>query len=281
MVYQGGVLGILVIDLPPGTSLGSVEATLVRDLAAHAGVVVHNAALNTELARDVAVLGEQLEELRSSQRRLVAAQDGERRKLERDLHDGAQQSLVAVMIGLRTAAALRGRPEQQHSEVEELIRLLDDTGGTLSELVSDRGPRLLAERGVVGALTAAAALAERSGATVVVRGAVDRELPDDVAAAVYFCCLEAIQNATKHGRSGQIVVDVSEADGTVVFSVTDDGAGFDPSSTVAGSGLGNLSSRVSVLGGDVTVESAPGIGTTVRGWLPVATAAMGVAGVRP
>jgi signal transduction histidine kinase len=267
--FQGQVLGRLTAELPAGRDLRTVEATLIEDLAAHAGVIAHNAVLNSELARHVAVLTEQLDELKASRRRLVAAQDAERRRLERDLHDGAQQSLVAALIGLRTAAGASGRPELQHTELGEVTQLLHQTAATLSELVSEQGPRVLSERGLLDALTAAGAIAARSGQQVEVTGAVDPDLPEDIVTAVYFCCLEAMQNATKHARAARIQVMVTQADGSVIFEVSDDGGGFDPSLARRGSGLGNLVRRASVVGGDIRVESAPGAGTTVRGWLPL------------
>ncbi len=269
IAYQSRVLGWLTVELPAGTALGSVETKLVEDLAGHAGVVVHNAALNGELARHVAMLAEQLDELRASRRRVVEAQDDERRKLERDLHDGAQQSLVAVIIGLRTASALRARPLEQRAEIRRAVELLRETNVTLSELVSAGGPRVLADQGLVPALAAAAELAKRSGQRVDVQGGVGPDLSPDFAAAVYFCCLEAIQNATKHARATRIGINIHQTDGLLTFEVADDGVGFDPSSDVAGSGLQNLSSRLSVIGGDVIIESAPGSGTIVRGWLPL------------
>jgi signal transduction histidine kinase len=267
--FQGQILGKLTAELPAGRGLGSVEASLIEDLAAHAGVVAHNAVLNTELAQHVAVLQEQLAELRASRRRLVAAQDAERRKLERDLHDGVQQSLVAALLGLR-ALTVRGLDsESERSELGEVTELLADTSTTLTELVSDDGPRVLAERGLLGALDATAAVAGRSGPEVKVTGFVGPEVPADVVVAVYFCCLEAVQNATKHARAAHIEIGIVETEAAIMFEVSDDGLGFDPSVAPAGSGLRNLARRASVVGGDVTIESAPGAGTTVRGWLPL------------
>ena len=175
--FQGQVLGQLTAELPAGHGLRAIDATLIEDLAAHAGVIAHNAVLNGELARHVAVLTEQLDELKASRRRLVAAQDAERRRLERDLHDGAQQSLVAALIGLRTAAGAGGRPELQHTELGEVTQLLHETAATLGELVSDQGPRVLSERGLLDALTAAGAIAARSGQQVEVTGAVRPQPP--------------------------------------------------------------------------------------------------------
>ena len=168
--YKGQSQGNLEVALPPGAVLSSSDSMLVESLASHAGVIVHNAALNVELARRVATLSEQVDELRASRRRLVAAQDNERRKLERDLHDGAQQSLVAVLIELRTATVLLSAPGHQHREAAELSDLLTQTGTMLEELVSDEGPSVLAQRGLVGAVSAAGALSGRAGPLVRVNG---------------------------------------------------------------------------------------------------------------
>jgi signal transduction histidine kinase len=267
--FQGRTLGSLQAELPAGRALGSVEASLVEDLAAHAGVVAHNAVLNTELAQHVEVLQKQLGELRASRRRLVTAQDAERSKLERDLHDGAQQSLVAVLLGLRTLGVGTLDPGIQRDELDEVTQLLHETSVTLTELVSDEGPRVLGERGLIGALETAADIAGRSGPQVTVAGAINPDAPSDVVIAVYFCCLEALQNATKHARATRIDVTVSQPGDVIVFEISDDGAGFDPSAASRGSGLSNLARRAAVVGGDVTVESAPGAGTTVRGRLPL------------
>jgi signal transduction histidine kinase len=140
---------------------------------------------------------------------------------------------------------------------------------TLTELVSDEGPRVLAERGLIGALETAADIAGRSGPLVTVTGAIDPDAPSEVVVAVYFCCLEALQNATKHARAARIDVTVSQPGDVIVFEISDDGAGFDPSAAPRGSGLSNLARRAAVVGGDVTVESAPGAGTTVCGRLPL------------
>jgi signal transduction histidine kinase len=269
--FQDQALGRLSVELPAGRDLGPVEVALIQDLAGHAGVVAHNAVLNSELARHVAVLADQLDELRAARRRLVAAQDAERRKLERDLHDGAQQSLVAALIGLRTIPVVDASADAglQEADVREVTQLLQDTSSTLGELVSDQGPRALAQRGLVGALTAAAAVAGRSGTRVEVTGAVGPDVPQDVAVAIYFCCLEAVQNATKHAEASHIGLAVWQSDGLITFEISDDGRGFDPSRSPKGSGLSNLVGRLSVIGGDVSVESAPGAGTTVRGSVPV------------
>ncbi len=270
IVFHDRDLGSLFVEFQGNGVLGPVQSALVSNLAAHAGAVVHNAVLNAELARHVTLLSEHVEELRASRRRLVAAQDTERRDLERNLHDGAQQSLVAVLIGLQTAKALKASPERRQAEIDDIRRLLEHTAATLGELISDTGPSALARYGLAGALTEAGQLASRSGVEVRVSSSITSDLAPDVATAVYFCCLEALQNSAKHARATSVVVTLSEGDGVLRFRVSDDGAGFDPSRTGAGSGLGNLGSRVTVIGGDVAVESAPGCGTTVRGSLPIA-----------
>jgi signal transduction histidine kinase len=273
--YKGRALGTLILVLPPGEpTLNQADRELVDSLVVHAGVAVHNAGLNIDLARHIALLAEQVEELRASRHRVVTAQDAERRKLERDLHDGAQQSLVAILIGLRSVErSVMAEPDAiwktPPTEVEEMSVLLRDAANMLDDLISNEGPRVLTDRGLAGALETAGGLARRTGLQVTVECSVEHDLPPDKVAAIYFCCLEALQNASKHSRAKEVRVEVTDVQGVVAFEVSDDGEGFDPSVGQAGSGMGNLVSRLTVLGGDVIVEAAPGHGTRVRGWLPI------------
>jgi signal transduction histidine kinase len=272
--YKGETLGVLILVMPLGESLGQADRALIDSLALHAGVAVHNAGLNVDLALRVAQLAEQVEELRASRRRVVTAQDAERRKLERNLHDGAQQLLVAILIGLRSlerssVAAVSGRNETSMQASDELSALLREATTMLDDLLSNDGPRILTERGLSEALSAAAEVARHSGLAVTVECSVGDDVPPDAVAAIYFSCLEALQNASKHSKAKRVRIEVTQARGTVGFEVSDDGAGFDLSVARPGSGMTNLASRLTVLGGDVIVEAAPGLGTRVQGWLPV------------
>ncbi|WP_242903405.1 sensor histidine kinase [Actinomadura terrae] len=250
-------LGAITIVKPPGDPVTARDSALAADLAAHAAIAF----------RDVA----RAAELRESRRRLVAAQDTERRRLERDLHDGAQQHLLAVAAKTALARALIG---DASPEVKALLDELGRDTATALETLRDlaRGifPAILAEQGLARALRAHAI---RVPAEVTVGpGLAGRRFAPEVEAAVYFCCLEALQNAAKHaaGSTPRLRLD---ADGDVLeFAVSDDGPGFDASATARGSGLGNMRDRIDAVGGRLEIRSSVGTGTTVRGRVPVTRA---------
>jgi signal transduction histidine kinase len=207
-----------------------------------------------------------LEELRASRQRLVSAQDVERRRLERNLHDGAQQHLVALKVKLGLAEMLLGRdPAKAAATLEQLKGDADEALETLRDLARGIYPPLLANRGLVVALESQA-----RKATLPVR--VEAEgvgrYAQDVEATVYFCVLEALQNVQKYAEASQVEVLLHTEDGKLIFEVIDDGAGFAVKSVRKGAGLTNMSDRVDALGGSVEVVSHPGAGCCVRGALP-------------
>jgi signal transduction histidine kinase len=249
---RGELLGALAVSMPPNDPMSPSRERLVRDLAAQAGLVLRNVRL--------------IEELRASRQRLVAAQDQERRRIERNIHDGAQQQLVALAVKLRLADALVGKDEPRAHAM--LAELQDETNGALENLRDlARGiyPPLLADKGLVAALEGQA---RKSALPVSVdAGAVGR-YSQDVEAAVYFCALEALQNVAKYAGASTARVRLHAANGTLGFDVEDDGRGFDPSA-VSGSGLTNMRDRLDALGGALEVRSSPGGGTTISGRIPV------------
>ena len=229
------------------------------------------AELNGSLEARVA---EQLVEIQQSRQRIVAAQDTERRRLERDLHDGAQQQVVALKLRLALAASIA---EEQAPELAASLAELGKEAGDAIEALRNLAhgiyPPLLTSSGLVPALRQQAG---RLPLDIEVRPDPD-DLPrfeSEVEAAVYFCCLEALQNVAKHAEARSVVVDLAlDADqGTLRFTVADDGKGFDAAVTGSGHGLTNLSDRIAALGGTLHIESAPGAGTTVTGTVPVAPA---------
>ena len=258
--HQGEPLGALVVTKPASDPITPTERKLANDLAAQAGLVLSNVRLTEELRAN-------LEDLHASRQRLVAAQDEERRRLERNLHDGAQQELVALAVKLRLAQQLADRDGAKTKEM--LGQLQDDTASALENLRDlARGiyPPLLADQGLAAALEAQARKAPVP--TAVHARNVDR-YPQDVEAATYFCCLEALQNVAKYAHATHVDIDLGTDDGALTFRVTDDGEGFDPASTARGSGLQNMTDRLSSLDGDLHIESMPGRGTTIEGRLPV------------
>jgi signal transduction histidine kinase len=204
------------------------------------------------------------EELRDSRARIVAASDDARRQVERDLHDGAQQSLVLLNLKLGLAAKqFDADPHAALAMIEESREELERALAELRDLAHGIYPQVLTSDGL------AAALRKAAGDGVTVSGEIQRHAPE-IEAAVYFCCLEAMQNASKYGGDGLTVhVSLSDDAGELRFEVSDEGAGFDPSSVNGSAGLQNMADRIGALGGELTIESAPGQGTRVVGGVPI------------
>jgi signal transduction histidine kinase len=199
----------------------------------------------------------------------VASADAARRQIERNLHDGAQQHLVALAVNLRLARQLADAdPDTAKEMLEQLGHDLQDAVSELRSLAHGIYPPLLVDRGLPEALSAAAGRAAIP--TDVGADGIGR-YPQDVEAAVYFCCLEALQNAGKHaGEGATAAVRVREEAGSLLFEVADDGAGFDPGARrTPGAGFVNMGDRVGAIGGSLSVESAPGKGTKVSGRIPL------------
>jgi signal transduction histidine kinase len=257
--HQGELLGALSIEKRAGESITATEEKLVRDLAAQAGLVMRNVALAEQLM-------DHIEQLRASRERLVNAQDEERRKLERNLHDGAQQQLVALSVKLRLAEGLAARdPEKTQAMLADLqtetVQAIED----LRDLARGIYPPLLADKGLVAALEAQTR--KGSFATLVEAENVAR-YPQQVEAAVYFCTLEALNNVAKYSGADRAVVRLAQSDGDLTFEVSDNGAGFDMDRTTYGTGLRGMEDRVDAIGGTLVIRSAPGTGTSITGRIP-------------
>ena len=254
VLYQGELLGAISIRMPRDEPLNSAAEQLVIDVASQAGLALSNAGL--------------IEDLRASRQRLVAAQDEERRRLERNLHDGAQQDLVALAIKLRLASTVL--EEEDTAEARQLLgELREDAAGALSNLRDlARGiyPPLLADRGLVLALQAQA---DKSPVPVVVDADGIGRFGQNIEAAVYFCCLEALQNIAKYAAASQVHICMAARDHSLRFTVSDDGVGYDVSCTPMGSGQRNMADRLAALDGRLEVRSAPSKGTTITAHLPL------------
>ncbi len=257
--YEGEVLGALSVSKRPGESLTPTEDRLLTDLAAQVGLVLKNAGLRVQLLA-------RLEEIRASRRRLVAAQDEERRRIERNIHDGAQQQLVALAIKLSITESMIGTDTD--GERELLAELRQDAAGAVEDLRDlARGiyPPLLASEGLTAAL---AAQARKSPVPTSVTADGVGRYPQDLEAAVYFCVLEALQNVAKYAGASRAEVRLAASGGDLRFEVTDDGAGFDPESRGYGTGLQGMVDRLHAHGGTLAVRSSPGAGATIAGRLP-------------
>ena len=262
VTHGGELLGALSLRKPASEPLTSTEDELMRHLASQAGLVLRNAALTAELR---ATIGQ----LHASRRRLVEAQDAERRRIERNLHDGAQQQLIALSIQLALLDETAGDP----AAVRELAPALKDGVRAALEDLRDlaRGiyPPLLADQGLVPALQAQA---RRAPLPVDIDADGVGRYPQDTEAAVYFCTLEALQNIAKYARASHATVGLACSGGTLKFTVTDDGTGFDTAAIQYGTGLQGMDDRLAALGGALHVRSRAGHGTTLNGELPVAGA---------
>jgi signal transduction histidine kinase len=257
--HQGDLLGALTVVKKRGETMSGVERKLVADLAAQAGLVLKNVGLNRELLA-------RLDDLRASRQRLVTAQDEERRRIERDLHDGAQQHLVALKIKVGLAEAM-AEPESRARPVLAQLKLdADEALDRLRELARGVYPPLLASDGLEVALRAHL---RRFSVPAQLHAANLPRQPREVESAVYFCCLEALQNVTKYAEATSARVRIWIADSMLNFSVVDDGKGFDPATASRSSGLQNMRDRIESLDGTFTISSSPGTGTAVSGNLPI------------
>jgi len=263
------LIGAITVDKPAGEPFTPAEEKLLDDLAGQAGLVISNVRLTAELEANIERVESQAQELRASRQRIVAAQDEERRRLERNIHDGAQQHLVALAVKLRLARQTIARDAVKGREM--LVALQDEIGSaldTLSSLALGIYPPLLEEQGLAPAL---AAQYTRSGLPVRLSTDLAHRYPIEAEAAVYFCVLEALQNAAKHASASRIDVRLEEGAGELRFEVRDDGVGFRLSANGGGTGLQGIRDRLAVFGGDAEVQSSPGRGTTIRGRVPVLT----------
>jgi signal transduction histidine kinase len=251
--HQGELLGALSVSTSRRESLNPTQEKLIEDLAGQAGLILRNVRL--------------IEELRASRQRLVTAQDEERRRLERNIHDGAQQQLVALAVKLRLARTLAAKDaERAQLLLEELQGETQEALENLRDLARGIYPPLLADQGLASALQAQA---RKVPFPIEVQPNGVSRYSADAEATAYFCVLEALQNVAKYAEATRAIVRLGEEDGDLTFSVTDDGAGFDVASVPRGAGLQNMADRVEALGGSIEISSAPGRGTTITGRVPV------------
>lgn len=270
IVHGGELLGLIVGERPPDEPFSDDDDRVLTELSRQVGLALHNVQLDTALKATLDDLRSVNEALRASRTRIVAAGDAERRKLERNLHDGAQQHLVALAVKLRLAKdAVADDPTDAEAMIDEIRGNLQEAIAELRSLAHGIFPPLLMSGGLVEALPATAS---RAAIDVRVDIADVRRHPPEIEAAVYFCCSEALQNAAKHaGAAAQATLRLWETKTSLHWEVVDDGAGFDPTSTVGEShGFVNMRDRMGAMGGVLEVQSHLGGGTTVSGNIPFA-----------
>jgi signal transduction histidine kinase len=251
--HQGELIGAVSIEKELGESLTPTERKLVSDLGSQAGLVRRNVAL--------------IADVRASRQRLVAAMDDERRKLERNLHDGAEQQLVALEVKLRLAEFLAERdPSATKTMLTDLRTETGEALESLRDLARGIYPPLLTDEGLAAALESQA---RKGSMPTEVRSEGIGRYPPDVESAVYFCILEALNNVAKYAGATRAEVRLAQADGELTFEVSDDGDGFDPAQTGYGAGLRGMVDRLDAIGGTLEVHSQPGKGAQVTGRVPV------------
>jgi signal transduction histidine kinase len=269
IAHSGELLGMIRVErAAEAAPFDDEDERLLAGLAEQVGLALHSVRLGSALQASLDELRRQADELRVSRARVVAAADAERRRIERDLHDGAQQHLVALAVNLRLARELAGSdPGAARGVLEELSSDVQDALENFRNLAHGIYPPLLVDRGLAEGLRAAvsrAHLPARVDAKALAR------YPSDVEATVYFCCLEAVQNVAKHAGPGvRATVRVWEEGEGLRFEVVDDGRGFDADATPRGAGLANMSDRVGAHGGRLTITASPGRGTRVAGAVPL------------
>jgi signal transduction histidine kinase len=268
ITHSGELLGLIVAERPAeGDAFTEEDDRVMAELARQVGLALHNVQLDSALQASLDEVRRQAEELRASRARIVATADLERRKIERNLHDGAQQHLVALAVNLRlTKDILADDPEAAAEMLEMLAGSVKDTIQELRDLAHGIYPPLLIDSGLSEALRAAA---NRSALSVAVNADGVGRHPAEVEAAIYFCVLEALQNAGKHAPSAEVRITVTEDADRLSFLVADNGPGFDASVVAQGHGFINMSDRLGAIGGTVRWDSAPGEGTRISGSVPV------------
>jgi signal transduction histidine kinase len=266
---SGELLGMIVVRRRNDRgAFDEEEERIITELARQVGLALRNVRLDSALQASLEEVRQQAAELQASRLRIVATADLERRKIERNLHDGAQQRLVALAVNLRIARQLAASaPDDANAMLDQLGTEIQDTLEDLRALAHGIYPPLLADRGLAEALKAAAT---RSPVPTTVQAEGLARYPAEIEAAIYFCCLEAFQNIGKYAGEGATAkVTIKEEAGGLLFEVNDTGAGFDVATAKRGAGFTNMNDRVGAIGGSLRVESAPGKGTKVSGTVPL------------
>ena len=269
-IADGGELfGLIVAERSAEAEPFDEQAdTVLAELARQVGLALRNVRLDSDLQRSLAQLRRQAEELRQSRARVVSAADAERRRIERDLHDGAQQHLVALEANLGALGGLiDSDAEQAKAVLDELRTAAREAMHDFRDLAHGIYPPLLQDRGLSEALANAA---RRASIPTRLEAAAIRRYEPEIEATIYFCCVEALQNAAKHaGEGARATIQARETEDALLFEVADNGSGLDPARTAFGAGLTNMRDRLEAIGGGLRIESTVGRGTRVVGTIPL------------
>jgi signal transduction histidine kinase len=272
----GEPIGTIAVDRAALAGLHTQRRHLLEDIADSLGAILQLSRLEIELERQLRAALAHAEEIAVSRRQAVSEMDNERRTIERNLHDGAQHHLVSLRmaLGLVEHELACGQFDQARDRLGQLATQIDTAETVLADTASGVSSMLLSERGLVAALNA-----ELSGAhPPIVVTSPDAlsgvRFPSEVETAVYFCCLEAVNNARKHAPGAAVAVGLREVHSTLRFTVRDKGPGFTSQTNGAGSGPGgrglrNVTARITAVGGNILIRSVPGVGTTIEGSVPV------------
>ncbi len=266
-VHAEDLHAMLVLRRPPGERFGPADDRTLGELGRLLGLLLHNRQLGASLVATLDDLRATNEQLRASRIRLVSTADAERRRIERDLHDGAQQHLAAVAVNLGLARqTIAGDPTTALELLDELSAEVRDAINQLRSLAHGIYPPLLASSGLVAALKAAA---ERSPSPVTVVADGVGRYPPEAEGAVYFCCLEAIHNAAKHAAGASVRLELRGRTDELWFVVEDEGPGIvskEPHGS--GQGLVNMTDRIGAVGGQLTIGQGGAGGVRIEGSVP-------------
>ncbi|HET9253992.1 MAG TPA: ATP-binding protein [Pseudonocardiaceae bacterium] len=272
-IHQGTErIGTIAVDRAAVAS--TQRRQLLEDIANGLGAILSVNRLGIELERQLRAALASAEEIAAARRQAVAEMDSERRRMERNLHDGAQHHLVSLRmtLGLVEHGVASGQLATATDALDRLMAQIGNAEAVLAETASGVSAMMLAERGLIAALEADLSDAHPPIAVVASGGLRGQRFPSEIEAAVYFCCLEAVNNARKHAPGATVRIRLSELDGSLRFTVRDDGPGFvleQRGGGAPGRGLRNVRARITAVGGTISIQSAPGAGTTVEGAVPL------------
>lgn len=264
------LVGVLACGQRPGDPLGERDHELLGQLARESALALRSLRLEAQLRERLAQIEKQAEELSRSRQRLVGVQDEERRRIERDLHDGVQQQLVALAARLRRAAI--ATPADAHLLLEQIAPEAEEAVFALQDLARGIFPSVLADQGLAAALRTQAARMPMAIRVEAEPNLAGRRFDRELEAAFYFVTLEAMANAQKHAPGAAVTVSLRGADAgrRIVLEVHDDGPGFRQRLASKGTGLQNMKDRLAAVGGELAIDSQPGAGTWIHAEASVA-----------